>query len=350
MSKVKKFFKQNWITVWLVSAILAVGGFMIYASYTGMYVAKRVVSVKAGAGILFSSNRMDGYEDEGQYSTKHLTASSTGNFTYFLTVCDFAQNDPYTRYGSNIPYQLSAQLCVKPTGAETPRPITSGDTTVIADLANKTFKIQFASKGGTDVSGSNAEFDLTDFSAGNNYGIYSNNALELTPEAVNNIGGSGTDKFKIIFDSSEFTNNQTYDYYIMVKAKPDPSLTRLENIACYLYASKVNIQTSAWTGTLQERGSFGDYDGYNFIIEGSGSDTIRLRWDPDVVDISGISLHDMGITSEMIHEYDSGEHSGWKYFDKYVDSSQGKSRYELQVFKVNGEINDSVIGDSIGLE
>ena len=75
MSKIKNFFKTNWISVWLVAALFAAGGFIVYASYTGLVVAKRVVSVSESAGILFSSNRMETFVNN-QITTRHLTSST----------------------------------------------------------------------------------------------------------------------------------------------------------------------------------------------------------------------------------------------------------------------------------
>ncbi len=334
---------MNWISVWLVAALFAVGGFIVYASYTGLVVAKRVVSVSESAGVLFSSNRMETFVGD-QITTRHLTSSSTGDFAYPLTVCDFAQNDPYTRYGSPISYTLTAQLVVSLDGSSylpvTQAALGNNYDGVRQDLGlstendssdDKTYTIQYISQGGESVT--SGVIDLRD---GAEHTIEN---LELLPT------GNGTDKFRVVFDKSEFTDSQTYDYYILVKALPDGSLTALNDIACYLYASKVNVLSSAWTGKLQEQdnGVLGDYDAYNYVIEGSGSATVRLKWDPTVVEISEISLHDMGITPQT---YTEGEYNGWKYFEMEVDSSQ-KGRYEMQVFKTAGEANDAIISQKI---
>ncbi len=338
MSKIIKYLKGHWVTVWLVAALFAVSGFIVYASYTGLVVAKRVVSVSESSGILFSSNRMETFVND-QITTRHLTSSSTGNYIYYLTVCDFAQTDPYTRFGAEIPYTLTAQLFVLKDG--TPLPVTQealGNiyNDVAADLGistddtsdDKVYTIQYTSQGGEDVA--SEEIDLRD---GNTHTISS----RLMP------AGNGTDKFKLVFDESEFTDNQAYDYYIFVKAEPDDSLTSLNDIACYLYASKVNVVSSAWNGDLQESGTLGDYDAYNYVIEGSGKAEITLKWNPAVVEISEISLHDMGITPQT---YENGTYAGWKYFEMEVDSSV-RGRYEMQIFKTAGEANDAVIRQNI---
>ena len=343
MSRVKHFLKTNWISIWLVAALFAVGGFIAYASYTGLVVAKRVVSVSESAGVLFSSNRMEAFVGD-QITTKHLTSSSTENYPYYLTVCDFAQTDPYTRFGAEIPYTLTAQLVVLMDGSYLPvtqAALGSAYAGVAQDLGlttaentedDKVYTIQNTSQGGTNVTAD--EIDLRDGEA------HLISGLRLTP------AGNGTDKFRVVFDRSELSDNQTYDYYVLVKAEPDDSLTSLNDIACYLYASKVNVLSSAWTGELQELkdgGTLGSYDAYNYVIEGSGRATVKLKWDPTVVEISEIFLHDMGITPQI---YTEGAYKGWKHFEMEVDSSQ-KGRYEMQVFKTAGEANDAIISQKI---
>ena len=100
--------------MWLVAAVLGVGIFVVIATYTGIYSVKRVVSMKQPAGVLFSSNSMQPSSDTS-IPTRHLTTSqSSGKYVYNLTVCDFAQSDPLTRYVSEngLFYDLTAQLCV----------------------------------------------------------------------------------------------------------------------------------------------------------------------------------------------------------------------------------------------
>ena len=340
MKKVFKKLKKHWITVWLVAAVLAVGAFVAFASYTGIYSVKRVVSMKPSAGVLFSSNSMQTYATTSSIAARHLTTSqSSGKYTYNLTVCDFAQSDPLTRYVSDtgLGYTLTAQLCVKINNVYYPVNDTNVDNEIKTDALSRDFSIQFVSNGGTDVSSGEEVHSLSD----GNVVTYSSQVI--SPQQTGRVLPNGTNKYAITFDEYELGDNQTIDYYVKVMATPvDGSL---DNIACYLYLTKSIAQDSAWSGTLLETSGtspLADYDAYNYIVEGSGTGTVTIRWNSSFIDVSELFLAQNGITVFTEEEDDDGYI--WKHFDLDVGSEVSGTvinRYEFQLFKNNENGNYS---------
>jgi len=107
----------SWITVWMIVAGFILTGLVGYASYTGVTMVKRVISTKAGAGLLFSSNYMTigtltsiEYGNYTDYFDENGNPLST-NPTYTLNVCNYSQGDKATWYtSSNISYTVTAEL------------------------------------------------------------------------------------------------------------------------------------------------------------------------------------------------------------------------------------------------
>ncbi len=340
----KKFFKKlkkHWITVWFVVVVLTVGSFVSFASYTGIYSVKRVVSTTASAGVLFSSNSMQTYASADSIAARHLTTSqSSGNYTYNLTVCDFAQSDPLTRYVSEngLDYSMTAQLCVKINGNYYPvSDTTNVGNDIRADALTRDFSIQYVSDGGTDVSTENQVLSLSGGSEVSYTGT-------ITPS------GNGTNKYTITFDEYELGNNQIFDYYVKVTAEPTNVDNTLESIACYLYLTKSVAQNSTWTGRLQETSELANYDAYNYIVEGSGSGTATVRWNSNYIDVSEIFLAQNGLTNSVVTEAADANNNVWKRFELDVgDEINGTviSRYEIQLYKNNENGNYNNISSYI---
>ena len=333
----KEFFeklKKHWITVWLVLAVLAVGVFATFAAYTGIYSVKRVVSMSQPAGVLFSSNSMQSYSGDAIPSRHITTSQSSGSYTYNLTVCDFAQSDPLTRYISDtgIRYELTAQLCVKLNNSfYAVNDETNVNPTIRAHAASKQFSISYVSDGGVPVTGS----VIHSLSDGN---LVNYDSGLIRPQGSGNIISNGTNKYAITFDEYELNDNQEYDYYVKVTATPTNGDSSLQPIACYLYLTKMVTANSAWRDRLQETGNTSVYDAYNYIIEGTGTGTVRVRWNSSYIDVSEIFLAQNELTNSVVLEEADGQGDVWKYFDLDVgDTVNGTviSRYEIQLYKNN---------------
>ena len=337
----KRFFKKlkkHWITVWLVAAVLGVGIFVVIATYTGIYSVKRVVSMKQPAGVLFSSSSMQPSSDTS-IPTRHLTTSqSSGKYVYNLTVCDFAQSDPLTRYVSEngLYYDLTAQLCVKQDGEYYPVSATNVTSDIKTHAASTKFAIQYVSNGGTDLSSANTEQSLAG-GAGVRFPDQ-----RIRPQQNGSVLPNGTNKYAVTFDPYELGDNQPIDYYIKVRATPTDN--SLPTLSCYLYLTRSVTRDSAWRGRLQELTGHTNYDAYNYIIEGSGKGEVTVRWNSSYIDVSEVFLAQNGLTGSVVEEAEDANHNVWKYFVLDVgDEVNGTviSRYELQLYKNKENANYS---------
>lgn len=338
MNKFFRKLKKHWITVWLIMAVIAVGAFVAIASYTGIYSVKRVVSTKPAAGVLFSSNSMQGYSSAESIPSRHIsTSQSEGDYTYTLTVCDFAQADPLTRYVSDtgIPYNMTAQLYVRvnsnyyPVNDPDPSHVSNAIKT---DAGNKNFSIQFVSDGG-ESAGSGSDTTVYNLNTGAEV-VYSSELIR--PQASGSVIPNGTNKYEIIFDKYELTDNQIYDYYIKLTAHPTNNDATLQDIACYLYLTRSVAMDSAWSGRLQETNDTADYDAYNYILEGSGTGTVTFSWNSNYIEVSEIFLAQNGLTVET--EQEDAHGNVWKHFDMEVGHENNGvtvNRYEIQLYKNN---------------
>lgn len=332
MKKIFRNLKKHWLTVWLFVAVVAVGAFVAYAAYTGIYSVKRVVSMTEPAGVLFSSNSMQAYSGSA-IPIRHIsTSQESGNYTYNLTVCDFAQSDPLTRYvsDSGIPYKLTAQLFVKRGDNYYPLNDTTNVSQAIRDhAASKTYTIKYASDGGDPVTSGDA-YPLTSGEE-----VCFDSQL-IKPQGTINATANGTNKYAIVFDEYELGDEQTNDYYIKLTAHPTNGDSTLQDLACYLYLTKSVIVDSAWSGKLQETGNTSDYDAYNYIIEGVGTGTVTVRWNSSFIDVSEFFIAQNGLTVFLEPEDEHG--NIWKYFNLPVGEATGSSkadRYEIQLYKNN---------------
>lgn len=331
MKKLFKIIKKHWITVWLIIAVVAVitaSMYFTFAAYTGIFSVKRVVSTTASAGILFSSNSMQKYASVDTISSRHITTSqASGNYTYNLTVCDFAQADPLTRYMSEngITYDMTAQLYVKINGYYYPVNDTANVSAAIkADAANRAFSIKYISDGGEDVSAENSVISL------GNGQMYTYSSQVIRPQVTGSAIPNGTNKYAVVFDEYELGDNQTIDYYVKVTATPTNGAA-LDPIACYLYLTKSVTADAAWSGRLQETGNTSDYDAYNYILEGSGTGSVTVRWNSNYIDVSEIFIAQNNIT--VFTEEADGNGDIWKHFDLNVDNTT--NRFEIQLYKNN---------------
>ncbi len=199
--------KVSWITIWLIAAVVAFSGIVAYAAYTRVTAVKRVVSTRAGAGVLFSSNYMsNGMKPQVslEYGDYEEFLDDGTNPTYNMTVCNYSQGDKATWYVANdIHYQITATLRLNekytaddlPEGDEligTYKPATA------SDLGDLKFGIKYAS-----------DSDYTYFSSDNLTSDNSTMTIELPASGsyVLSKTEASSNMFSILFDKSELMRN-----------------------------------------------------------------------------------------------------------------------------------------------
>ena len=92
--------------------------------------------------------------------------------------------------------------------------------------------------------------------------------------------------------------------------------------------SKGRTVETGWHGSLDES-SVNDYDGYNLVIEGSGSGTIDILWDNNEFTINPAFLT---INTSKLTDVTDTTPAGWKKVTLTVNSTE-ENRYVVQFYK-----------------
>ena len=145
-------------------------------------------------------------------------------------------------------------------------------------------------------------------------------------------GGSPyKDSFDICFDSSE-VEKDIPNLFIRVTATPTDESVQLNGgvptISSIISISKGRTVETGWHGNHDES-STNDYDGYNLIIEGSGSGKLDILWGTNEFTINPAFLT---IYSDKLTQVADAATSGWKTVTLTVNSTED-NRYVVQFYK-----------------
>lgn len=320
-----KKIKKNWLTFWMISALLTfslVGAYVAYSAYMGNSELKRLVSTKSISDVVFSSNVM-----KSPAAAKNIHATVTSDeYEYPVTVCNFEQMSPANYAKEQIVYNLTAEL-VKLVGDEY-KPVT--EVILREDgVTPKVFSIKKTGDNNTVVS--KTEFNLN--SSENGFKIvYKDEILPGT--------SSVTDTFTIVFDREELSKENS-EYFIKITATPVNNTAvsgTISEIGAWVSVCKGKDYSAGWKGSLIETDNK-DYDAYNMQVYGSGAGTIEIRWDSRFFSISDMFLLD------ELNKYENesgievkGENAvldykeNWKKVILKVDSYT-QNKYDIQFFK-----------------
>ena len=353
MKDILKKVKKNWITVWLAAAFLLSSTFVVYAAYRKVTAVKRVVTTQSSPKVLFSSNCM----------LKDIYGKKMASNKFTVTVCNYSQSDRDTVSPDDISYEFTAQLLYKLSDTEyitldelnTRIQANEVDITseTYTDLLNraKGYKIQQTQNDKEGVAVSSTEFTFWDKA---DYKVTDLQSQSLPGKK------SSTDKFLVTIPQADIDENPKF--YVLVKADPKGD-SSLDPISCRLYGAKNVVVTASWDGNLVEQNTNSkDYDFYNYVITGSGAGKLDIMWDPNMFYISKF-FFDTALSgarfynnvTEPVAVNDGIEaHVGWQKVTIEVNSSDttdaqnqtiaGRSRYELQLYKVNS--NTPYTGDN----
>ena len=273
MKEILKALKKNWIKLWLVIAIIAFTGIVSYAAYTRVNIVKRVISTDEGVGDKFSSDYMKStgitISIEPISSTDRAPEVHVHVFNYPYPKSAFYRN-------SETSYTLTARLGTL-----------SGTTFSILNPASMTQEeIALLNDGGYKIKYNNGTEQTFSTSV-------------LTHEFGNCVinGGSAlSDDFTLTFDISEVTSATPNGYVMELVAVPDDS--ELPILTGYVSVKYVTMANSGWSGVLETPAtnkSYADYDGFNYILSGTGKGEIEFKWKPDFVSINKQFLENKSI-------------------------------------------------------
>lgn len=351
--KTAKKAGRSWITIWLIVSAIVFFGVAGYATYTGVNIVKRVVSTKAGGGLVFSSNYM---------TTGTLTSIENGvyedytdsNPEYTMTVNNFSQGDKSAWYtSSDINYTVRAELFLNEryTAAEA---TDAGDSSLTgtykrpsaSDLTGKQYGIKFK----TDAS----------------YSLFDSSHLTIDLPDTYTLSklSTSTDEFMLLLDKSELLETVP-TMWIKVTATPHPEVGgEVEIISGYVGTCMSATGEASWGGAIgdEDYGST-DYDAYNYVITGNGRGTFYFAWDDDKVKPNEFALMNYGSGSSALtpatvtswtgyDQYGPGGPSSvtgsdtWKCISLTVDSAV-LPRYEFQLYKTSGSDYSAVISNYV---
>lgn len=313
LKKILKLMRKNWITVWFLVCVITCTSLISYAAFTRINIVKRVVSTDAGAGARFSSDSMD-TSIAGMTSRKSFYSQSA---------------DPNAEvYVFNYPYPKASLYRNTVTEYDVAARIGTHDGTTFTPLT------------GEDLSELSNSYYIN-YNGGTN-AVFNNSSVPVTFENCRmNAGKVNPDCFNVHFDSAELGDTPPGYCVEMIATPKDTSLPTLKGYISVRYLKTVE---SGWTGTLEELDNNKVYDGYNYILEGSGEGRITFSWNSDFLTInkqflqnpenkfyiSGAEVNG----SSSLSESDFSTGSGTCSITLVVDS-QEKNRYEVQFYKTD---------------
>ena len=337
MDKVLKYLKKHWTRIWLITVlVLIVGVTATFAAFTSANVLKRVISTKDMEVELFSSNCM-----RQEITNRMITVGS-----YTVTVCNYDQDMPLTFNPAQVDYVLHAELQVKKDGEYLTmsqlqsRVLSSEYQEYVNKIGNNYHIAMSEDDSGNPVPAADSAEHY--FTSENNYTVDFINQ-SLAPNV------SSTDRFQVTVASGDLGKTSP-DFYVHVWA--EPSGTLFHTIHSRIYGGQSTEHAASWHGALKETDcSTIDYDFYNYIITGNGVGTVDILWNDEYFNVNefffsslaGNSFVQEGspvvpveiLSTDAKYGEDGtiGNYTGWKMVTLNVDSINGKSRYELQLYK-----------------
>lgn len=313
--KFLKKLRKNWITVWLVVAALSLTTILSYAAYTRVNVVKRVISTGAGVGDRFSSDVMSaavtvtrkGFDDDSvppfvtgkvfnyPYPKASLYRSTVTDYKVTATIGTYINNE-FTALSGDALTSLDAAYEIKYKSTGTPQ--------------------KFKDNGGT---------------------------IELNCSMA--AGKVDPDEIYMYFAKAEISNDDEHPapgYYIQLIAEPDDK--ELPVLTGYVSVRYQEVASTGWSGSLEPLDSSLSYDGYNYILEGTGTGRITFRYNPTYVTINKYFLQNSEnifyINSNNTHggnsitedSFTTNETTRMKSITMVVDSEE-KNRYVIQFYK-----------------
>ena len=300
-------------------------GIVAYAEYTKSSRAKRVLGSYEKSGVLFSSNRMRGFEGgvppAGVNRSFLFASDNSTSVVENVTICNYAQGNPTKFCDQDIVYTLRARLVnIASDGTKTAMSASAVPAGIWAELEfnnNSAGKIILGDQtGSVGVSGSFPVSTLTR-------------------------GVSSTDVCKVTF-STAFNTDST-GAALELYTDLFGTYTDIGNLSADM-STRIETQRNTWQGafTDDETNSPDNYDGFNYLISGSGAGTFTLTWDT-----TKLSLNEQNLRREL-PSLNAGSNIDGGSISFDVDSSVVSS-YRLQFYRIGGtgfeEVWSTIKGD-----
>ena len=280
----------------VLTAALAIG---VVAVFTNSLHAQRTIAAYDTTGARFSSNYLlGGYTKDNERTL--FTTDANVPVSGLVTVCNYPQGRQTLYYQDNISYTIEARLVRWDDAQEDYLPV---DASYITNNDLSDYTIAFSDGANTTTLGGSTLSHS-----------FSNSFNGLTGRS---------DSYSVIF-SANFAQNQPNLYLEMIAtptaATPMPTLRGV-----FKAGVRAAGASNYWTGNFRDKNKVPTaYDGYNYLITGTGEGTVTLTWDAEKIRISDVSL------SALLAAGATREGNALTFA---VDSDD-ESRYDLQFYPV----------------
>ena len=331
--RISDFFKKQWLLVWMIAVSLALCSIIVYAEYPGTNnFVKRVVLFDDTNDVMFSSNLLTLIENDRisyqPYYVKQLTDSdvaTTYDVDVFVWNYDIDGSGDY--YKKAIDYNL--YIAVVDNQGNTVSSMDSGKYIQIVKNDSSTALATF----------NNSSSSFT----------YSSSQVETL-----STGARSQIKYTIKFSKS-WNLKKDANKRVLIKATPTSDFPDLKPLAAAIGLKEEQGSTSTgWKYYINEQRLDSSklpstYDAYNLVLTGTGSETIEIEWDPTKVALNKDFFESDGafpfVSGEVVYTQGGGATTGWNKLvinaDSYSSTREYRNRYDIQLYKVNGEISSS---------
>lgn len=331
--RIIEFFKKQWLLVWIVSVLLALGSIIAYAEYPGTNnFVKRVVLFDDTNDLMFSSNLLTLIENDRisyqPYYVKQLTDSDVAT-TYDVDV--FVWNYDIDGSGDYYKKAINYNLYI-----------------AVVDNQGNTISSMDSGKYIQIVKNDSSTAVATFNSSSSSY-TYSSEQVETL-----STGARSQIKYTIKFSKSWNLKNDA-NKRVLIRATPTSDFPDLKPIAASIGLKEEQGSTSTgWKYYINEQRLDSSklpsaYDAYNLVLTGTGGETIEIEWDPTKVALNKDFFESNGafpfVSGEVVYTQGGGATTGWDKLvvnaDSYSSTKEYRNRYDIQLYKINGEISSS---------
>ncbi len=325
MKKLLKAAGRNWITIWLILAVVLLVSFVSYAEYMERQSRiGRVVANTSAADKYFTSDYLF-----AQTTELHCIYFAVGSVESACEISFKIRNyDPATPakfFNKELAYTLTAQLVRQ-------------DGTAIGQGQLGSYAIGIKRKNDAEY----CYFGEGNYAAGNGY------RLVFPMNAADYFDGNTKEEREFVLCMDKQILIDQPDLYVKLIAAPaDRNLDTLQGILG-VTAAKADL-TQGWAGSFNDSTATAAYDGFNYVISGNGAATIKFGWRTDRFEANRFVLEDMaGDIAKTETETVGG--AEWKFIyiranandtiENSVVTRYGVERYDIQLYMTGNADSD----------
>lgn len=331
-NNIKAFVKKRWLLIWIVSVTALLCTMIAYAEYPRSNdFMKRVVLSDESVDMMFSSNYLTLIENEKiayqpVYVSQLTDLDSRQTYDVDVFVWNYDIDGSGDYYKKLIKYDLDISV------------VDSQGNVITSLESGKTIQIVK----------NDAATALTAFSSSSSSYTYHS----PSPETLDTDARS-QNKYTIKFSKNWDLKNDA-NKRVLIKATPTSEFPDLKPLAAAIgLKEELSSSSSGWSYYINEQrlssaAASSDYDAYNLVLTGTGSEEIVIEWDPAVIALNKDFYEADGafpfISGEVAYEQGAGTNDWDKLTinaDSYDPDKNYRNRYDIQLYKVNGEISSS---------